>query len=169
MRIEDHWPTIKRVCKKSVGLFVFGTADPDGTPRLTPIGSLIPRDDCTAFYFERYPSRLPANLERDGRISVLAVDMRKSFWVLSFFLGKYTHPPAVRLYGRVGELRPATSEELAAFRNHPLVTLVRIFCRRGYRVGWEPLTQVRDIRFESFEPCDMGAMSRGHWSPGKGR
>jgi uncharacterized protein len=167
MRIEDHWPMISRICRKSVGLFVFGTADPDGTPRLTPIGSLIPRDDCTAFYFERYPSMLPANLERDDRITVLAADMRKSFWVLSFFLGHYTHPPAVRLYGRAGGLRPATPEELATFRNHPLITLVRIFCRRGYRVGWEPLTQVRDIRFDSFEPCDMGAMSRGHWDGGK--
>jgi uncharacterized protein len=164
MRIEDHWDMISRICRKSMGLFAFGTVDPDGTPRLTPIGSLIPRNDCTAFYFERYPSRLPANLERDSRITVLAVDMRKTFWVLSFFLGHYTHPPAVHLYGTVGEKRPATPEELAQFRNHWLVKAISIVGRRGYKVGWEPLTEVRDIRFDSFEPCDMGTMSKGHWS-----
>jgi hypothetical protein len=166
MRIEDHWDEIKYICKKSLGLFTLGTVDADGTPRLTPIGSLIPRDDCTAFYFEQYPSRLPENLKRDDRVSVLAVDMRKPFWVLSFFLGHYTHPLAVRLYGKVGERRPATPEELATFSNLPLIVLIRVFCHKGYRVGWKPMTHVRDIHFDSFEPCNMGAMSRGHWGGG---
>ena len=164
MRIEDHWDMISFIIKKAVGSFAFCTVDPDGRPHLTPIGSLWPRDDCTAFYFEQYPSRLPANLERDNRITVMAVDMRKSFWVSSFFLGHYTHPPAVRLYGTVGEKRPATPEEMSLFHDHWLVRAMKIVGRRGYNKAWAPLTQVRDIRFDSFEPCDMGAMSKGHWA-----
>ena len=167
MRIEDHWDEISYICRKSMGNLAFATVNEDGTPHLTPIGSLIPRGDCSAFYFEQYPSRLPENLERDNRISVLAVDMRKVFWIPSFLLGHYTHPPAVRLYGRAGERREATTEEIAAFHKNPWVKLMSIFKLKGYQVAWKPMTHVRDIHFDSFEPCDMGTMSRGHWGQGR--
>jgi hypothetical protein len=164
VQLEEHWQQIMYICAKGMGNFAFATVNEDGTPHLTPIGSLILRDDCTGFYFEEYPSSLPANLERDNRLSILAVDFRKSFWISSFFLGRYTHPVAVRLNGRAGERREATEEELTAFHDIIWVKLLRVFRFKGYEVGWKPLRHVRDICFDSFEPCEMGAMSRGHWN-----
>ncbi len=58
---------------------------------------------------------MPENLRRNPRVCILAVNADKLFWVRSLMDGKFSAPPAVRLMGTVGELREATSEEIAAW------------------------------------------------------
>lgn len=79
MQIDSHWEEIRQVFKKSMGNYAFATANEDGSPHVSPIGSLFLRDNQTGFYFEEYSRILNKNLNRDNRICVLAVNFIKSF------------------------------------------------------------------------------------------
>lgn len=163
MQIDSHWEEIRQVFKKSMGNYAFATANEDGSPHVSPIGSLFLRDNQTGFYFEEYSRILNKNLNRDNRICVLAVNFIKSFWARSFILGRYTAPPAVRLIGTVGERRKATPEEITMFRGIFWVKLFRWLGLKGYQAGWRPLSHVRDVKFNSSEPVHAGIMTSHHW------
>jgi pyridoxine/pyridoxamine 5'-phosphate oxidase len=160
MEIGKHWETIRNIFDeafKSCAHFAVATVNEDGSPHVTPIGALILRDDRTGFYFDEYPSRMPENLKRNPRVSILAVNADKIFWAQSLLEGRFTIPPAVRLAGTVGELRDATSEEKEAW--HKRIAIAKDL--KGYQIMWERMGRVRDIRFDSFEPVDLGQMTSG--------
>ncbi|MBN2463034.1 MAG: pyridoxamine 5'-phosphate oxidase family protein [Dehalococcoidia bacterium] len=162
MEISTHWETIRKIfdeAYKSCSHFAIATVNDDGSPHVTPIGALFLRMDQTGFYFEEYPSKMPENLKRNPRVCILAVNADKLFWARSLMDGKFSAPPAVRLMGTVGELREATSEESAAW--HKRIALAKGL--KGYRLMWERMGRVRDIRFESFEPVYLGKMTGGLW------
>lgn len=55
MEIGGHWDTISKVVQEAFNSCLhcaIGTVNDDGAPHVTPIGSLILRDDGTGFYFE---------------------------------------------------------------------------------------------------------------------
>ncbi len=162
MEIGDHWETIQKIFEeafKSCSHFAVATVNEDGTPHVTPIGALVLRPDQTGFYFEEYPSKMPENLKLSPRVSVLAVNADKIFWARSLLEGRFSTPPAIRLAGTVGELRDATEDEKESWLKR--VSLAKGL--KGYRIMWERMARVRDIRFESFEPVDLGKMTGGLW------
>ena len=162
MEIGTHWDTIRNIFEeafKSCTHFAVATVNEDGSPHVTPIGALILRDDRTGFYFDEYPSKMPENLKRNPRVCILAVNADKIFWAKSLMEGRFLSPPAVRLTGTVGELRDASEEEKEAW--HKRIALAKGL--KGYRTMWERMGRVRDIRFESFEPVDLGEMTSGLW------
>ncbi|MDD5223752.1 MAG: pyridoxamine 5'-phosphate oxidase family protein [bacterium] len=163
MEIGEHWEEIRKLFEKSMGNYAFATINEDGSPHVSPIGSLFLRADQTGFYFEEYSRILNKNLNRDNRICVLAVDFRKSFWARSFIRGRYIAPPAVRIIGTVGERRKATPEEIKMFRGIRWVRLFRWLGLKGYKAGWKPLSHVRDVKFSSFEPIHAGIMTSHNW------
>lgn len=152
----DRMREIFRNAFKSSFHFSIATVNEDGSPHVTPIGSLILRDDRTGFYFEEYVSFLSRNLKRDKRVCVMAVNTDKWAMIKSFFLGRFLSPPGVRLMGTVGERREATEEEQAQFRK--LVRKYRMF--KGHDLLWSRLRHVRDIRFHAYEPIRIGALTR---------
>jgi hypothetical protein len=75
--------------------YAFATVNDKGEPHVTPIGGLVLRDDCTGCYFEEYPVHLPANIEKNNRVCVLAVNAKLQFWGKALAEGKFDSPPQV--------------------------------------------------------------------------
>jgi predicted pyridoxine 5'-phosphate oxidase superfamily flavin-nucleotide-binding protein len=162
MKIGKHWETIRAVFEegsKSCVHFAFATVNQDGSPHVTPIGALILRNDQTGFYFDENPIRMPQNLNRNPRVCIMAVNSDLMFWGTALTAGKFTTPPAVRLSGTVGELRNATTDEVAAWQEKVAIAKGT----KGYEFLWEKMMKVRDITFDSFEPVYLGEMTGGLW------
>ena len=160
MEIGNHWNEIKQVFEdgfKSCFHYAVATVNPDGSTHVSPIGGLFLRDDKTGFYFEEFPSRLPENLKQNPRVCVMAVNADKLFWGRALMDGKFPSPPGVRLLGAAGEAREGTDEEIGLWQKK--VGFVRSL--KGYKVMWESMHRVRDIKFDSFEPIYLGAMMAG--------
>ena len=160
MEIGDRWEMIRRVfdeAYKSCFHFAVASVNEDRSPHVTPIGGLFLREDGTGFFFEEFPSGLPHNLERDPRISVLAINADKIFWGKSLVEGKFATQPGARLSGAAGPLREATNEEIEMWQKK--VGFLR--ATRGYKIMWEGMRRVRDIQFDSYEPIYLGEMTAG--------
>jgi uncharacterized pyridoxamine 5'-phosphate oxidase family protein len=159
MNIDENWDMIKatlQAAMKSSHHLSFATVTEDGSPHVTPIGSLILRDDCTGYYFEEYTKQMPINLKYNQQISILAVNSGVWFWIKSIYSGKFSSHPGIRLHGIVGERRPATKGEIAAWQNR----VKSVKKTKGYKLIWENLKHVRDIKFDSFEPITAGEMTK---------
>lgn len=159
MEIDQHWAMIQDVVRNAMKTsrhLSFATVSGDGVPHVTPIGSLILRDDCTGYYFEEFTKQMPANFERNQRISVLAVNSGTWYWLKSIRSGRFATLPGVRLHGRVGSRRSATQQEIEAWRER----VKKARKNKGYKLLWENLAHVRDIEFDSFEPIKTGTMTK---------
>ena len=110
--VSKHWGEIRRVFAAAFSSsfhFAVATVGADGEPHVTPIGSVVLTEPGRGFYFEEYPTRLPRNLRHDPRVSILAVNSSRGFWLRTLLFGRFPAPPAVRLRGRVvGEPRHPT-------------------------------------------------------------
>jgi hypothetical protein len=162
MEIGNHWKTIQTIFQRSLNSslhFAVGTVNEDGSPHLTPIGSLFLCEDKAGFYFDVFSVNMSRNLKRDPRVCVLAVNSHVSYWGKSFITGRSETPPSVRLMGTVGERREAAEAELTIWRRH--VEFARGM--KGYDLMWGNMRFVRDIYFDSFEPVHMGEMTRDLW------
>ena len=163
MDAVTHWDAICRVfgkTMKTTGFCAMATVNPDGSPHIAPIGSLILHAPGQACYFEKFPVTMRRNLDRDPRVCVLAAYGGFLGTLAALFRGRFASAPGVRRSGVAGELRPATEAEERTWRER-----IKIFRRlKGYDLLWKDMTQVRDIRFDSFEPVRIGLMTRGLWS-----
>lgn len=159
MDLFENWPTIKQVFRRAFRSsfhYAISCIDSDGEPHVIPIGSLILTTPGKGFYFEEFPRRLPEILQTNPRICVLAVDSSSWFWIRSLISGQFKRPPAIRLKGQAGDLRPATAEEIARWQRR-----VRWFRgSKGHRYLWQGMTQVRDIEFDRAQNIDLGSMTR---------
>jgi hypothetical protein len=162
MDILPHWTVICDVVERTLktkGFCAMATVNPDGSPHVTPIGSLFLHSPGKAYYFEKFPKVMRRNLDQCPQVCVLAV--HGGFWstMASLFRGRFTTAPGVRLMGRAGEQRPATAEEERLWRER-----IKAFrWLKGYDLLWGEMSHVRDIRFDSFEPVRVGLMTRGIW------
>ncbi len=139
--------------------YAVATVNEDGSPHVTPIGSLFLGDDQKGFYFEEYVSALARNLRYNKHICVLAVNSSKFSLLKTLFLGKMTAPPGVRLMGAASEKREATPQEFDLFKKR--FGKYRMF--KGYDKLWGKLRYVREIRFDAFEPVRIGTMTSELW------
>ncbi|MFC1532764.1 pyridoxamine 5'-phosphate oxidase family protein [Thermodesulfobacteriota bacterium] len=166
MEIKDHhWKEIRRLFRSAFKTslhYSLATVNSDGSPHITPIGSVVLRDDKTGFYCEGFPRNIPTNLQSNPRVCVMAVNAGKRFWFMSLFRGRFDSPPGVRLIGRAGEKRKGTDQELTQWqkRIRPLKKL------KGYDLLWKDLNYVRDLYFDGFEPIHAGLMTKGLWRSG---
>jgi len=156
---EKQWDQIRKIFQQAFNSsfhFAIATVNKDGSPHVTPIGSLILQDDLKGFYFEEYVSNLSQNLQYNKRVCVMAVNTGKWAMLKSFFLGKFLAPLGVRLMGTVTERREATPREIELF--HKRVKNYRMF--KGYKRLWSRLKYVREIHFDAYEPVRIGALTR---------
>lgn len=162
MDIIAHWDSIRDVVEKSLKSKRFcsmATVNPDGSPHVAPIGSLILQGPGKAYYFEKFPKRMRENLDQNPRLCVMAV--QGGFWPMmkSLFVGRFDSAPGVRLMGRAGARRTPTEDEKRLWLEQ-----IKAFRRlKGYGLLWGEMSHVRDITFDSFEPVRMGVMTRGLW------
>ena len=116
----------------------------------------------TGYYFDHYTTALSTNLDLNPNVCVMAVNVGRMFWLRSFFLGRFTSPPGVRLYGKASPLRTATPEEIRGIEARVRSTT----WLKGSRLLWTNFTHVRDITFTSFRPVMYPVMMQGLWSAG---
>ena len=162
MLLEENWDEVKRLFGKSFRSslhYAIATVNENGEPHVTPIGSLILAETGRGFYFEEFARQLPANLQKNRQICILAVNSNRWFWIKSLFLGKFSAPPAIRLFGSVGEVRKADQQEVDLW--HRRVRKVRF--SKGFAILWRNMRWVRDIEFSRVEPVYMGEMTRDVW------
>lgn len=161
LSLDEQWPDVRRLFSRTSATslhFAIASIDRTGAPHVTPIGSVLLTEPGRGFFFELYTRRLPANLSRDPRVSILAVDSGKLFWLRSLFKGRFERPPALRLVGRVvGPPRPSTAEEQARFARR----VRRLSWLKGHALMWRDPGPVREFEVERIEPVHLGPMTAG--------
>jgi len=151
MELQPHWQQIRSAFESGIRSSLhraIGTVSADGYPHVTPIGFIFLRDDYTAYYFEEYTKKLPANIRHNPRVCLMVVNSSRLLWVTSLFQGKFASPPGIRLLGIEGERRLATEQEKATYRAR-----VKPFRKlKGYDLIRRDMSYVREIK--------LGASSR---------
>lgn len=162
MDIKKNWPKIKKVLEQGQASSIYcsiATVNPDGTPHITPVGTVFLRDDQTGYFFDHYAERLGKNIDLNPNVCIMAVNAGRMFWFRSLFKGEFVAPPGVRLYGKVGPIRPATAQEIAKIESR--VKPSRWL--KGARLLWTDFTHVRDIEFSCYKPVTYPMMMDGMW------
>jgi hypothetical protein len=162
MDITKNWIEIKELFRRSFRSsfhYAISTVNKNGEPHITPIGSLILTEPGHGFYFEEFPHQLARNIQTNKQICVLAVNSGVIFWLSSLLRGKFVSPPAIRLYGIAGDLRPATEIEVQRWQKR----VGSVSFTKGHRMIWKDMCTVRDIQFTRAEPVQIGSMTRGVW------
>jgi len=162
MSIENQWKKIKWVVEQGqASTFYCSIASiaEDGTPNVTPIGTVFLNDDPSGYFFDHYAAALPQNIDRNPNVCLMAVNAGKWFWLKSFLFGQFVAPPGVRLFGTAGPKRQATPEEIRLIetRVKPSKWL------KGAQLLWSDFSHVRDIKFNSYRPVTYPKMMSGLW------
>jgi len=158
LEITANWTEIKALFQRSFRSsfhYAIATVNEDGTPHITPIGSLILGEPGKGVYFEMFPRQMPQNLQTDQKVCIMAVDSGIGFWLRSLLRGKFVAPPGMRLYGVAGELRPATEAEIARWQRR----VRRVRFTKGHKLMWRKMRMVREIEFTHAEPIRIGKMT----------
>lgn len=159
MNIENgDWIELKRLAGRAFSTslhFTIATLNADGTPLVTPIGSLILSAPGEGYYFEVFADRLCANLERGSPVAVLGVNSSSLFWLQSLIAGRFESPPAFRLSGVAGAKRAATETERSSWQKKVRFLL----WSKGHKLLWGKLDTVRELHFHALEPVRLGVMT----------
>lgn len=153
------WAAARRVTRAALRSSLhcaIATTNADGTAHVTPIGSVMLSTEAgRGVYFDVFNARLARNLQRNPRVTVLAVDSRVRTWLWALAVGRFDRPPGMRLVGTAGPRRKATDDEIRRWRR-AVGPLLRT---RGGRYLWEGVEQVRDLEFEDVLPVRLGEMT----------
>jgi len=155
--IAKDWNLIRSFVNDTAKRCVFASADAEGAPHLTVIGSLFLTTPGSGFYFEKYPTTLPAHLAENPRLCILAMHMSFCSFLKGMARGRLTMPPGLRLHAEAGVKRAATREEIALFSGR--VRLLRPL--RGYSLLWGEMRHVREVRVCAADALTVGPLTRG--------
>ena len=151
---QKEWQAIRSLVKQANHVSV-ATVGPAGQPHVSPIGSLsLHPTEQRGYWLEKFPGNLPRHLKADQRVQILVVQGGVWFWLKSLWRGSFTGPPAVRLVGTAGPLRPVTDAERARFQKR--VRLVQSL--KGAKYLWTGMAVARDVNFEEILPVRLGSM-----------
>lgn len=156
MNLISDWNKIRRHFNKSFkSNFHVSIAfvRPDGNPGVTPIGTLFFNDNQKAFYFEKFSTKLPSALNKN--ICCLGVNSNRIFWLKSLFKGKFSNPPALKLYGELGKKRKANPKEIQRLNRRMKLSKGL----KGHTYLWKEMPYVREINFTHVEEMNLGAMT----------
>ncbi|MEO9852194.1 MAG: hypothetical protein ABJH72_07895 [Reichenbachiella sp.] len=159
MNLQTDWSKIRKHFNQSFksNLHVsIASVGSDDRPTVTPIGSLFLNDNQAGFYFEMFPSKLPAHASINKNVCVLGVNSSRLFWIKSLFKGRFEHYPAVKLYGQLGEKRKATDREIARLKRRMRSTKGL----KGHKYLWGQMESVREIYFQQAETINLAKMTQ---------
>lgn len=154
----DQWTELKRLAGRTFNTslhFAIATVNADGTPHVTPIGSLMLSTPGKGYFFEVFVDRLRTNLNRGSPVSVLGVTSSSLLWLRALISGRFGSPPAFRLIGVAGVRRASTEAERRRWQEK--VRFLRYF--KGHELLWGKLDTVRELHFSALEPIRLGAMT----------
>lgn len=158
---QDSWPATRELWRRALTTSLavaVATTNPDGSPHVSPIGSLVlGRDPGTAVLFELFSRQMGQNLDRDPRVTVLAVDSSLRRFVGGLWRGRFERAVATRLTGTAGPRRWATDDEIARFRRR--VRPLRPLKGHDLLWGWQRV-HARDLHLDVEVPVRLGAMTR---------
>jgi uncharacterized protein len=156
---EEQWRAAARVVRRSIRTSMhcsIASRNPDGSPHVTPIGSVLLNGVGSAMYFDMFNRRLAANIDEDPRVTILAVDSSRGLWLKSLIKGEFVSPPGIRLVGTVGAPRNSTPAEVARF-HRVIGPLLRT---PGGKSLWATLPRVRDVEVQEIGALSIGSMTR---------
>jgi len=158
MNLIKDWLAIRAHFNKSIrsSLHVsIASVGTDNKPTVTPVGSLFLNGDQTGFYFEIFVSKLPLHEKQNKNICVLAVNSNKWVWLKALFKLKFKSNPAIKLYGQLGNRRPATDIEISRLERRMKATKGL----KGHNYLWGNMAIVREIKFMEAEGANLGKMA----------
>lgn len=157
MEIEKNWDEISQFVNEKAERCIFSTADADGIPHATPIGSLFLTKPGRGFYFERYPTTLPKHYSTNPKLCILAMQFTMWGFISGMARGRFATLPGIRLHATAGDLRESTQDEMRLFANK--VRIFKFF--KGYNLLWSNMTRVRELEIHSVNPLTVGSMTKG--------
>lgn len=158
MDIIKNWSIIRQHFNKSFKTnfhVSIASVDANNNPTVTPIGSLFLNDNQTGFYFEKFTSKLPLHVNTNKNICVLGVNSNRLYWIKSLFKEKFSTPPAIKLYGELGEKRKATEKEIKRLNRRMQITKGL----RGNTYLWGNMNFIRIVHFKKAEKINLGKMT----------
>lgn len=156
--LQSEWPRIRAVWR-STQFGAFASVAPDGSPQVTPIGSVFLHPSEPRGYFHPiFTARLPKSLKTSSRFELLFVDGRLQSWAPALIRGRFDDFVAVRLRGHaIGPRRASTDEEIARWDRR----LRGVRWTRGYELLWKHAGLTQEIAFDEFVPVRFGKMKHG--------
>jgi uncharacterized protein len=158
MDIQTNWLNIRNHFNQSFRTnfhVSIASVNIDGTPTVTPIGSLFLNSNQTGFYFEKFPTKLPDSSKDHSDICILGVNSSTFFWLISLFKGKFNRYPSIKLYGQLGDKRKATDIEIQRLNIRMRTTK----WLKGNSYLWGNMEYVREIKFTKAEKINLGKMT----------
>ena len=152
---EDKWKEIVKYYGGWKQTSMIGSVNSTGQPNVTPIGSLLLKNDCTGYYFDLFTRGLSDNLDQNNQVCVLFLETGKLFWFKSLCTNKNSKPAGIKLIGSAGNRRRASAEEIEFLRKKtkPLKML------KGYHTIFGNPSYVRDIEFTDYFMINTGKMT----------
>lgn len=74
---DEDWAMVRRLVPRTIRSSLhcsIASLNPDGSPHVTPIGSFLPTEKGRGVYFDAFNAQLSANVDRDPRVTILAVN-----------------------------------------------------------------------------------------------
>lgn len=156
MRItEDKWKEIIRYYGGWKQTSMIASVDKMGQPNVTPIGSLLLKEDCSGFYFDLLTKGLSDNLDENDKVCVLYVETGTLYWFKSLCTNQNSKPAGIKLIGTAGNRRRASAQEIELLQNH--TKLIKRL--PGYNTIFGNLSYVRDIKFTDYFMINTGKMT----------
>lgn len=132
------------------------TVDSEGKPHVSPIGSVVLKNENQGWFFQKFTKNIPKNLIHNEYATIMAVNDGKWFWLKSVLKGQFNNPPALRLLVKLGQLRPASELEAQKFKRK-----VGLFKRtKGYAQMWQDMAEVREFEILEYKPVFIGKMTK---------
>ncbi|CCO24852.1 pyridoxamine 5'-phosphate oxidase family protein [Maridesulfovibrio hydrothermalis] len=154
MQSDISWEDVKALFSK-VNHVAVATVDEDGTPRVSPIGSVLFSGEGRGYYFEKFPKIMRLNLDRDPRMSLMAVQPGPMFWMKALWRGRFQSQPALRLVCEAGQRRKAAQDEIDSWLAK--VRPFRFF--KGHDMLWKDMSDLREFKVIRVEPVELGRMN----------
>ena len=145
----SKWNLVKNVFSKAqkANMHVnIASVSIEGIPNITPIGTVFLNDDGTGFLFDSFSHQLAENLKQNKNVCICAVNSSKVFWLSSFIKGQFNSHPGVRLYGELGDLRPATEQEKLKVN----LRIQSLKWTKGSKLIWSDFTHVREFKVNNY-------------------
>ncbi len=150
------WSEVKkhyRKCQRQNLQHAIATVDELGLPQVTPIGTVFLNNDQTGFYFEMYTKALPDCAKTTKKIAILGVNTSKWYWLKALYKGVFYGPPAIKLYGQLGQRRKATKVEINRLDRRLSIGNKM----KGYDLLWKNMVFIREFSIDSFKMVEFGS------------
>ena len=139
------------------------TVNEQGIPHVTPIGSVVLKDKANGWFFQKFTKNIPENANNCEFATIMAVNAGRWFWLKSLLKGSFKEPPAMRILVKLGQVRPATTEEGEKFKRR-----VNLFKRtKGYDMMWKDMSHIREFEIIEYKPVFIGQMTKNQFKQQK--